>query len=198
MPLGRGILAVHANPLPLDGCPMFAKAYMGRKRRGDPGFLPRGATNIRVCGFHQGKPHGVHQRHQAQQEIRGEAPSKIYRFSVPSTEPAVPRTPRSGPQSPSTATLSFVIPSEADLSRLAVEGSAVPRTDRGEVGYDTQTKLSSRPERSAVERSAVFHEPSWVPLVPSAHVPPHDLIQPIKPTRKRASAPAVLLSLRER
>jgi hypothetical protein len=34
------------------------------------GFPARGATNACVCGFHQGKPHEVCQRQQAQQEIR--------------------------------------------------------------------------------------------------------------------------------
>jgi hypothetical protein len=48
-----------------------------------------------------------------------------------------------------TVALSFVIPSEA-------EGSAVPRTSPGSAEYYTQTKLSSRPGRSVVERSAVF------------------------------------------
>jgi hypothetical protein len=48
-----------------------------------------------------------------------------------------------------TVALSFVIPSEA-------EGSAVLRTSVGNAEYYTQTKLSSRPERSVVERSAVF------------------------------------------
>jgi hypothetical protein len=45
------------------------------------------------------------------------------------------------------------------------EGSAVPRTSPGNAEYYTQTKLSSRlprravgPERSAVERSAVFFQ----------------------------------------
>jgi hypothetical protein len=41
---------------------MFAPAFVGPKTMGDPDFLPRGATNVRVCGFHQGKPHGVRQR----------------------------------------------------------------------------------------------------------------------------------------
>jgi hypothetical protein len=35
------------------------------------------------------------------------------------------------------------------------EGSAVPRTTTGKAEYDAQTELSSRPERSGVERSAV-------------------------------------------
>jgi hypothetical protein len=34
------------------------------------GFPARGATNTRVCGFLQGKPHEVRQRQQARQEIR--------------------------------------------------------------------------------------------------------------------------------
>jgi hypothetical protein len=42
----------------------------------------------------------------------------------------------------------FVIPSEA-------EGSAVPRTSPEKAESNPQTKLSSRPERSVVERSAV-------------------------------------------
>jgi hypothetical protein len=50
---------------------------------------------------------------------------------------------------------SFVIPSEADLSRRAVEGSAVPQTLPGNTESRPATNLSSRPERSAVERSAV-------------------------------------------
>src|ERR1700733_6517972 len=48
-----------------------------------------------------------------------------------------------------TVALSFVIPSEA-------EGSAVPRTFRGNAESYAQKELSSRPERSVVERSAVF------------------------------------------
>ena len=31
---------------------MFATAYMGRNKMVDPDFLPRGTTNVRVCGFH--------------------------------------------------------------------------------------------------------------------------------------------------
>jgi hypothetical protein len=43
----------------------------------------------------------------------------------------------------------------ADLSRRAVERSAVPRTFPGKTESCPATELSSRPERSAVERSAV-------------------------------------------
>ena len=42
-----------------------------------------------------------------------------------------------------TVALSFVIPSEA-------EGSAVPRTITGNVEYDAQIELSSRPERTRI------------------------------------------------
>jgi hypothetical protein len=49
-----------------------------------------------------------------------------------------------------TLSLSFVIPSEA-------EGSAVPRTLPENAEIHPQTKLSSRPELSVVERSAVFY-----------------------------------------
>jgi hypothetical protein len=82
------------NPEPLNpkptprkqaGCPSFAKpapacrgAYVGRKRRGDPDFLPRDATDTHVCGFHRRKPHGVHQRQQGLQEIRGKPPKPFY------------------------------------------------------------------------------------------------------------------------
>jgi len=45
-----------------DGCPRFAPAY--------PDFLLRSTRRDRVCGFRQGKPHGVRQRHQPRQEIR--------------------------------------------------------------------------------------------------------------------------------
>jgi len=44
-----------------DGCPTFAPAY--------PSFLLRSIGQDRVCGFLQGKPHGVRQRHQRRQEI---------------------------------------------------------------------------------------------------------------------------------
>jgi hypothetical protein len=50
---------------------MFALSVHGLKKMGDPDFLPRGATSVRVCGFHQGKPHGVRQRPKGLQEIRG-------------------------------------------------------------------------------------------------------------------------------
>ena len=40
------------KPRPLDGCPTFAPSVRGPKTTGDPDFLPRGATNVRVCGFH--------------------------------------------------------------------------------------------------------------------------------------------------
>ena len=38
----------------------------------DPDFLPRGTKDDLVCGFHQGKPHGLRGTHRAQQEIPGE------------------------------------------------------------------------------------------------------------------------------
>ena len=41
-------------------------------------------------------------------------------------------------------------PSEADLSRRAVEESAVPRTSPGNAKFHPQTELSSRPERSVI------------------------------------------------
>jgi hypothetical protein len=45
----------------------------------DPDFLPRCAREIRACAFHQGKAHGVHQRH------------KLHRKSGPwGTEPLLP------------------------------------------------------------------------------------------------------------
>jgi len=53
---------VHQSPGKLDGCPSphlpppvpaCRGAYVGRKTMGaTPDFLPRGATNIGVCGFH--------------------------------------------------------------------------------------------------------------------------------------------------
>jgi hypothetical protein len=51
MTLERAVFDLHANPPPLDGCPMFAPAYMGRKRRGEaPSTVRRfsGLTNERV------------------------------------------------------------------------------------------------------------------------------------------------------
>ena len=51
-----------------------------------------------------------------------------------------------------------VIRSEADLSRRAVEGSAVPQTLPGNTESRLATNLSSRPERSVVERSAVVFD----------------------------------------
>jgi hypothetical protein len=79
------------NPIGTGRVPL-ASAYVGRIRRAKPtkafairsakssrnisfsahvsGFPARGATNTRVCGFHQGKPHEVRQRQQARQEIR--------------------------------------------------------------------------------------------------------------------------------
>jgi hypothetical protein len=41
--------------------------------RPNPDFLPRIAGHSRVCCFRYGKQHGVRQRHQARQEIRGSA-----------------------------------------------------------------------------------------------------------------------------
>jgi len=48
-----------------------------------------------------------------------------------------------------TVALSFVIPSEA-------EGSAVSRTSAGNAEYYTQTKLSSRPERTRISCHATL------------------------------------------
>jgi hypothetical protein len=36
----------------------------------NPNFLLRSARNDHLCGFRQGKPHEVRQRHQPRQEIR--------------------------------------------------------------------------------------------------------------------------------
>src|SRR5580692_4742226 len=57
-----------------------------------------------------------------------------------------------------------VIPSEADLSRRAVEGSAVPRTSPGNAEYDTQTKFSSQAAGSLrrVGREMTKHVPSAI------------------------------------
>src|SRR5580700_7397691 len=68
---------------------------------------------------------------------------------------------------------------EADLSRRAVEGSAVPRTFRGNV---------FRPDRSVVERSAV----SFFVLTHTL-----SLLRPYGPTQSRAqqSVKSFLLSL---
>src|SRR5580700_5629481 len=68
---------------------------------------------------------------------------------------------------------------EADLSRRAVEGSAVPRTPRGNV---------FRPDRSVVERSAV----SFFVLTHTL-----SLLRPYGPTQSRAqqSVKSFLLSL---
>jgi hypothetical protein len=33
-------------------CPGLPWGVHGPKTMGDPDFLPRGATNVRVCGFH--------------------------------------------------------------------------------------------------------------------------------------------------
>jgi hypothetical protein len=48
-------------------------------------------------------------------------------------------------------------PSPFPLSSRVAEGSAVQRTFPGNAGLVHITKLSSRPECSAVERSAVSH-----------------------------------------
>jgi hypothetical protein len=76
-------------------------------------------------------------------------------LSSPPAEPwaCVPPKVMKSALSPATTfhgatTLPFVIPSEA-------EGSAVPRTSPGNAESRPATNLSSRPERSAVERSAV-------------------------------------------
>jgi hypothetical protein len=51
--------------------PLSSRAY--------PDFLPRCTGNDRVCGFHEGKPHEVRQRHQYQQEIREAEGSAVLR-----------------------------------------------------------------------------------------------------------------------
>jgi len=60
MPITSGAFDFHRTRVPLDGCPMFAPAYMGRKRRGE--------APSAVCPF-------LYQ----QEEIRG----------VPTGQPAV-------------------------------------------------------------------------------------------------------------
>jgi hypothetical protein len=80
-----------------------------------------------------------------------------------------------------TIALSFVIPSEA-------EGSAVLQMSPGNAKYVAQTELSSRPERSAVERSAVFFcvsrrsKAEW-------HLQPKTASRPGGPTAKREPSP---------
>ena len=111
---------------------MFAPAYMGRRRRGEapsevclflsPSPLYETVTLSFVIATGASRGPAAHPR----DERRLGPATALYR----------------------TATLPFVIPSEA-------EGSAVPRTSRGNAEHYPQTELSSRPERSAVERSAV-------------------------------------------
>jgi hypothetical protein len=53
------IPALHANPLPLDGCPMFAPAYMGQKSRGEAPstvclfICPRPSRAVKQCRIRQ-------------------------------------------------------------------------------------------------------------------------------------------------
>jgi hypothetical protein len=70
------------------------------------------------------------------------------------------------PTSPFSSTTTYVVlckenhmqliePATLDRKSGEAEGSAVPRTLRGNADSCPQTELSSRPERSVVERSAV-------------------------------------------
>jgi hypothetical protein len=58
----------HGSGLSSRGCPTFAPAR--------PDFLLRSTSQDRVCGFLQGRPHAVRQRHQPRQEIRGSGTKK--------------------------------------------------------------------------------------------------------------------------
>ena len=50
--------------------PTQAPRHAGAGKTGlDPDLLPRCAREVRVCAFHQGKAHGVYQRHMPPQEI---------------------------------------------------------------------------------------------------------------------------------
>ena len=143
---------------------VFAKAYMGRKRR-------------------------------------GEAPSTVCLFLSPS--PLSSRPEESWACGPTYVTKNasvrhhslwsrypfLVIPPAPACRGSEAEGSAVPRTFRGNVEHDPQTKLSSRPERSAVERSAVSPKPSWVPSVLSGFVSGHDFSRAIKPANEEGFSP---------
>jgi hypothetical protein len=57
-----------------------------------------------------------------------------------------------------TVALSFVTPSEA-------EGSAVPRTTTGNVEYDAQIELSSRPERTRISCLAALDTTTYAAFV---------------------------------
>jgi hypothetical protein len=157
---------------------VFAKAYMGRRRRGE--------APSKVCLYSAS----------ATERVTAGRPS------VPATQDRVPHISlvfremwdatvfqaqlcslyekRRGPATTldKTATLSFVIPSEA-------EGPAVPRTIRGSAEHDPQPELSSRPERSAVERPAV-RNPSWVP---PDFVSGHDLSRAVKASNNEGLSP---------
>ncbi len=59
-------------------CPGVPWGVNGRKKMGDPDFLPRGATNTRVCGPGQPGLHEVRQRHHVRQEIRGKPYDRFF------------------------------------------------------------------------------------------------------------------------
>ena len=44
--------------------------HLAKNERDTPDFLYEAPSSVRVCGFHSGKPHEVHERHQTLQEIR--------------------------------------------------------------------------------------------------------------------------------
>jgi hypothetical protein len=174
---------------------MFARAYMGRKRRGE--------APSTVCLFLTPAPLS--------------SPTGV----AMSLWPTQGDEKRIGPATAlyGTVALSFVIPTRISchvaLDKIAcapfsqgkahevrprhqvpqeirgseAEGSAVPRTSLGNVEHYPQTKLSSRPERSAVERSAVFRKPSWFPLVFSGFVSGHDFSRAVKAATDEGFSP---------
>ena len=61
---------------------MFATAYMGRKRWGEPDFLYAALDTTACAAFVKESRMGFRQRHRTQQEIRG-SPHHSFLHSVP-------------------------------------------------------------------------------------------------------------------
>ena len=158
----------HGSPLKpeygLNGPPkaLVAGVTPPPNSRLEPDFLPRCAREVRVCAFHQGKAHGVYQRHKPPQEIganRGNPKLFVARVIAPLTchrRVEVRAVQMSATTAFWTAQLAECVGENAGKqNRVGCCMAALSiRLTRAKVSHGP-SNLSSRAKRSAAEGSAV-------------------------------------------
>jgi hypothetical protein len=195
MTLERALFDLPPNLPPQDGCPLFAPACAGRQRRAE---APSTAS-LFLSSSLLSSPTGVVMSlwpAQGDEKRLGPATALYGTVALPFVIPseaggsAVPQTSLGNVQHYPQTKLS----SRPERTRISCH-AAPDRAARAPFSKGKAHELHQRHQvrqefrGNAVERSAVFRKPSWVPLVLSGFVSGHDFSRAVKAANDEGFSP---------